>query len=224
MPSLIYTHQNGLVTLTLQRPDLDEGMITALLHHLSVLENHRSAHLLLLRGTGQFCRGLSTDTVAQWRAIGNLAPVTAALAPLAALLRLLRQFSVPTIALLEGEVGGCGTALAACCDLRLATPESYYCWAEPATKAALPLTLAVLQQQLGPTVGLLRSDKLNATEAQAAGLVQVIAPDMPTALARWEDTLREGKAAKTELLSLRAEIFKESIWVERSARMLLETQ
>ncbi len=211
MPSLTHTQHAGIVTLRLQRPTLNEGLITALLHHLSVLENHRSARLLVLGSTaGQFGQGLDPELPAS------------ALAPLAALLRLLRQLSVPTVALLEGEVRGCATALAACCDLRLASPDSGYGWGEANLAGqTLPLTLAVLHQQLGPGAWpyLLRGDRLDAHAAQMAGLVHGISNNLTAELDRWQAGLQAGSVTKTELLRLRTESFKENSWVECSARL-----
>jgi methylglutaconyl-CoA hydratase len=226
MPSLLYGATAQVVTLTLHRPaqgnSLNDGLITALLHHLSVLENHRSARLLVLRGAGgAFCRGIDPSSMNQWRR-QPLAETTAAVAPLAALLRLLQQFSVPTVAVVEGDAYGCGAALAACCDLLIATENARFAWAEPALGTVLPVSLAVLMQALGRAGApyLLSHTPLSAQDAQRAGLVHEVVPDVAAALAAWHPRLIAGDLKQAVLGQVRAGNLKEAQWVERTARLL----
>jgi enoyl-CoA hydratase/carnithine racemase len=96
-----------------------------------------------------------------------------------AVLSSLLEVRVPLVAVVEGPAVGAGLAIAACCDLVVATPQAVF--GAPVARTLgntlPPLVLARLQQRLGAgrTMALLLTARLlPATEAAVAGFVSEI--------------------------------------------------
>jgi enoyl-CoA hydratase/carnithine racemase len=96
-----------------------------------------------------------------------------------AVLSSLLEIRVPVVAVVEGPAVGAGLAIAACCDLVVATPSAVF--GAPVARTLgntlPPLVLARLQQRLGAgrTMALLLTARLlPATDAASAGLVTEI--------------------------------------------------
>jgi enoyl-CoA hydratase len=88
----------------------------------------------------------------------------------------LLQIRVPVVGIVEGPAVGAGLALAACCDLLVATPDAVF--GAPVARTLgntlPPLVLARLEKRLGAgrTMAMLLTARLlSATEASAAGFV-----------------------------------------------------
>lgn len=90
------------------------------------------------------------------------------------------RLPLPTIAVIRGACTGGGCGLALCCDLRIATPDSFF--AVPPAKLGLVYSLAD-SKRLVDAVGPMRAKemlytgrKLTAEEALAFGLINRIVP------------------------------------------------
>jgi enoyl-CoA hydratase/carnithine racemase len=100
-----------------------------------------------------------------------------------------RRLALPTIAVIRGACTGGGCGLALCCDLRLATPESFF--AIPPAKLGLVYSLADTKRLVdivGPARAkemLFTGRNLDASEALEIGLInRIVAADRLEATAR----------------------------------------
>jgi enoyl-CoA hydratase/carnithine racemase len=133
-----------------------------------------SVRVLVIRGSGgAFAAG--TD-IAQFTDFATAADGLAYERRVARVLEALLAVRVPAVAVVEGPAVGAGLAVAACCDLVIATPESVF--GVPVARTlgnCLPAAVvARLQQRLGAarTMSmLLTSALLPAAEAAVAGFV-----------------------------------------------------
>jgi methylglutaconyl-CoA hydratase len=115
----------GIATILLNRPErsnaFDQGMLDALAQQFAARAADAATRVVVIRGAGKhFCGG--ADLVARGMepepAPGQVSLVDA----LAALDRLPK----PTVAVIHGAAVGGGAALAACCDIVLATDGAFF--------------------------------------------------------------------------------------------------
>ncbi len=147
---LCTTDQNGVATLTLNRPDkgnaYNQAMLDALAVVLARLRDDTAVRAVVLRGTGKhFCVGGDI--------LGDPKPHTGDAGQrtmLPALCHALDHLPKPTVAFIHGACFGGGFALAACCDVVLAERQSFFCVPELRLGfSAGPITPYFLQA-LGP--------------------------------------------------------------------------
>lgn len=193
MTDLILELHPPLATLRINRPGkrnaLSRAMWQELQHLAQRLAREPAVRVILLTGAGDeaFCAGADIGEL-----LANLQhPHT---------MRAMQQATqdaqaawsrlpVPSIALIRGACTGGGCGLALCCDLRLATPDSYF--AIPPAKLGLVYSLAD-SKRLVDVVGAARAReilytgrKVAADEALSIGLVnQLVAADQLDATAR----------------------------------------
>jgi enoyl-CoA hydratase/carnithine racemase len=91
----------------------------------------------------------------------------------------IRAVRVPVIAAVQGAAVGGGLALAACCDLVIATPEARFGVpvAQTLGNVISPATLQLLRLRLGPsrtTAMLVTSTLMTAAEVHAAGMIHAV--------------------------------------------------
>ena len=173
---------NGVATVTLNRPKLhnafDDAMIAALTVTLSDLGSDPTARFVVLRGAGKsFCAGGDLAWMRQMAGYGrdeNLADARA----LSELMHVLDTLPKPTIAVVHGAAYGGGVGLVACCDIAVATMGAHFCLSEvklgliPA--AISPYVIAAM----GPRAArryFLTAEVFDAAEAQRVGIVHAIA-------------------------------------------------
>jgi enoyl-CoA hydratase/carnithine racemase len=180
----------GIVTLTLNRPDLrnpisDKEMIEALLGALARLETDESARVAILTGAGQ---GFSSGgNVQEMRAGGNLntgMPARTRIAYKQGIQRLPLAFAaleVPVIAAVNGAAIGAGCDLACMCDLRIAATSARF--AESFVKLGLIAGDGgawLLPRVVGWSKAAemaLTGDMIDSAAALACGLVSQVVPD-----------------------------------------------
>ena len=123
---LLETLEDGLLTLTLNRPErrnaLDPTILQALVEATRRAATSPAVNAVMLTGAGgTFCVGGDVKAMA---ARGNEAMLTddriADLRERMEAARLLHEMRKPTIAAIEGAAAGAGLSLALACDLRLA--------------------------------------------------------------------------------------------------------
>ena len=132
---LIETHDDGVATLTMNRPDarnaLSGEMMAALAEALPRLSADREVRAIVLTGAGgAFCAG---GDVKGFAARTSAAPpaggvdIEARIHGLRAgmeTVRILREAPKPTLAIIPGAAAGAGLSLALACDLRIASEDA----------------------------------------------------------------------------------------------------
>ncbi len=130
---LIETHDGGIATLTMNRPDsrnaLSREMMLGLADALARLANDPQVRVVVLTGAGRaFCSGGDVKGFAK-AAAGGSAPMSfdqrvTDLRARMDLTRLLHEMPKPTLAVIPGPAAGAGLSLALGCDLRIAADDA----------------------------------------------------------------------------------------------------
>jgi 2-(1,2-epoxy-1,2-dihydrophenyl)acetyl-CoA isomerase len=123
---LIETIENGIATLTFNRPErlnaLSTPIMQGLLDGLPRLAGDPTVKVVILTGAGRaFCAGGDVKNMAEGGGEGRSAAEAAAyLRSRMEVSRILHELPKPTIAMINGPAAGAGLALALACDLRIA--------------------------------------------------------------------------------------------------------
>lgn len=130
---LLISHDNGIATLTMNRPAsrnaMTPAMVLAIHKALTGFATDPSIRLIILTGAGgAFCSGGDVKAFAQAAASG-VAPMgfdqrVADLRLRTEISRLLHEIPKPTLAVIPGSAAGAGFSLALACDLRLAADDA----------------------------------------------------------------------------------------------------
>ncbi|MDO9502121.1 enoyl-CoA hydratase/isomerase family protein [Falsiroseomonas sp.] len=176
---LIYTEADGLVTLTLDRPQARNALNLALAEALAAAcrrATEAQAKCVVIRANGPvFCagadlkerQGMDDNAVRARRVKGFWAYES------------IERLPMPSIAVVEGPAVGSGVEIAAACDLILATPAASFktpeaLWGTVGATQRLP---RILGKRLAKDM-MFTGRVLTAEEALAAGLVaRLVAPD-----------------------------------------------
>lgn len=204
-PELLETQEEGVVTLTLNRPAarnaLTDTLMDALLAALRRLAVDESARVIVLTGAGDaFCAGGDVGGIAA-RAEGEhqVTPERRAvlLRERMEISRLLHDMPKPTLAVIGGAAAGAGLALALACDLRLAAQEAKLLTAFSGLGLSGDFGGSYfLVQLVGPARArdlYFRGATLSGAEAAALGLVNEVAPrsELAALAARYARELAE---------------------------------
>jgi enoyl-CoA hydratase/carnithine racemase len=181
---------DGIVTLTLNRPDLrnpisDKEMVAAILAALARLDGDAGARIAILTGAGKgFSSGGNVKDMALGGALNTGDPVKTRRAYKDGIQRLplaFRKLEVPVIAAVNGAAIGAGCDLTCMCDLRIAGESARF--AESFVKLGLVAGDGgswLLPRVVGWSKAAemaLTGDMINAHEALACGLVSQVVPD-----------------------------------------------
>ena len=206
---LISQDTRGVVTLTLNRPEVrnafDDALIVALISALKNIAEDRQARLVHLRGAGKiFCAGADLPwmhRMANYSYQENLADAE----KLAELMTQLNSLPQPTIAFIQGAAYGGGIGLAACCDMAIATTQTTFCFSE----VKLGLIPAVISPFVLSRMGekamrryALTAEVFDALQAKSMGLIdEVVAENELEAVAEkmTEMILLNAPEAMTEM-------------------------
>jgi enoyl-CoA hydratase len=185
MDPLLWAEADGLVTLTLNRPEARNALNTALaeaLHTACRRAVEAKARLVVIRAAGPvFCAGADlkerqgmNDDAVRARRVKAFAAYNA-----------IEALPMPSLAVVEGPAVGSGVEIAAACDLILATPAASFrtpeaLWGTVGATQRLP---RILGKRLAKDM-MFTGRTLTAEEARAGGLVARLVP--PEAL---EETL-----------------------------------
>jgi 2-(1,2-epoxy-1,2-dihydrophenyl)acetyl-CoA isomerase len=184
---LIERHEDGVLVLTLNRPDrlnaLTPAMTTALLAALRSAALDPAVRAVMLTGAGRgFCAGGDVKDMANddHMAKQTLEERAQQVREATECSRLLHEMAKPTVAVLRGAVAGAGLSLALACDLRIASETLKL------TSAFVKVGLSgdfggawFLSKLLGPRARefVLLSPVLDAQAALAMGLVGRVVGD-----------------------------------------------
>jgi 2-(1,2-epoxy-1,2-dihydrophenyl)acetyl-CoA isomerase len=127
MSDLLETVKDGVVVLTLNRPDrlnaMSPAMLDAMLEALPRLADDSAVGVVVLTGAGRgFCAGGDVKAMAEGREFGGdtLEDKASALRACMEVSRWLHEMPKPTIAMVRGAAAGAGLSLAMACDMRIA--------------------------------------------------------------------------------------------------------
>ena len=126
LPELLETIEDGIATLTFNRPErmnaLSTPIMEGLLHGLPRLAGDPAVKLVVLTGAGRaFCAGGDVKSMAEGGGEErSAAEATARLRSRMEVSRILHELPKPTIAMINGPAAGAGLAFALACDLRIA--------------------------------------------------------------------------------------------------------
>jgi enoyl-CoA hydratase/carnithine racemase len=205
-PALLRTEDDGVVTLTLNRPAVHNALHPEQLRELAAtlaeLAGDPELRLLALTGAGEgaFSSGFDIEALRAGapgeRPSQVLFEVTAALA----------DFPAPTLAAVRGYCYGAGLDLALSCDHRVATADARF--ALPAARLGTvyePRSLARMQRLVAPAAAkrlAVCGQTLGAEEALRAGLVDsLVEPgDLAATVAGWVEAPAAGARAHKRIL------------------------
>jgi 2-(1,2-epoxy-1,2-dihydrophenyl)acetyl-CoA isomerase len=125
MSDLIETIDQGIATLTFNRPErmnaLSTGIMEGLLRGLPRLAGDPAVRVIVLTGTGRaFCAGGDVKSMAEGGEQRSAAEATSHLRSRMEVSRILHELPKPTIAMINGPAAGAGLAFALACDMRIA--------------------------------------------------------------------------------------------------------
>jgi 2-(1,2-epoxy-1,2-dihydrophenyl)acetyl-CoA isomerase len=125
LPKLLETIEDGIATLTFNRPErmnaLSTPIMQGLLDGLPRLAGDPAVKVVVLTGVGRaFCAGGDVKSMAEGGERRSTAEATAHLRSRMEVSRILHELPKPTIAMINGPAAGAGLALALACDLRIA--------------------------------------------------------------------------------------------------------
>jgi len=174
-----------VLTVTFDRPAQHNAMTFAMYDDLhaacETADSDPEVRVMVLRGAGGRAFVSGTD-IAGFRDFRVGADGVAYEERIASVVNRLEDVTVPTVAAVEGYCLGGGLALAAVCDLRVATESARF--GVPIARTlgnCLSMnSVSVLVAQLGPARALdmlLRATMLDANEAHAAGFVAQVCDD-----------------------------------------------
>jgi len=180
-PVLVAKDARGVVTVTLNRPDVNNAYDDALIEGLTkALDKVDAAtRVLLLKGAGRhFQAGADLKWIrrvaGESQAENERASRATALA-----VRRLNELPVPTVALVQGGCFGGGTGIVAACDFVIAAGNAMFSIAE----TRWGLTAAIILPQLADAIGArqvrryaLTGERFGAEEARRIGLVHEVVP------------------------------------------------
>lgn len=172
------TLADGVLTLTLDRPDkrnaLSSALVEALLAAVERADLDAQIRVVVLKGAGKdFCAGADLEELLA-SADKDPADNEATALRLGALFQALRLLPKPVVAVVQGRAlaGGCGLATA--CDLVLAADDAQLGYPEIQRGFVPAMVMAMLVRQVGEKRALeltVTGRLLSATEARSFGLV-----------------------------------------------------
>ena len=196
---ILVKRDGAVMTLTLNRPDkfnaLTFGMYTRLAEVCEGVGRDGTVRAIVLTGAGTKAFAAGTD-IAQFRDFKSEQDGIAYEARLDQILSTIERCAVPTIAAIAGACTGGGAAIAACCDMRIATRDARYGYpiARTLGNCLSAASLQRLSALMGParvTDLLFTSRLMSAEECLTAGLVTEIVDDHAALMVRAETLARQ---------------------------------
>ena len=189
--TILVTEEDGLRTITLNRPERRNAMTPEMQDELIVAMNEAAAgdcRVVVFAGAGEgFCAGLDLSAL-QGMNDRSAAEHTADAERVARLFRTLYEMPKPTIAAVHGAAIAGGTGLATICDFTLAVPGAKFCYTEVKIGFVPALVSVFLTLQVGDKRArdlLLTGRVFTSEEAYRFGLVnEVVQPELLVARTR----------------------------------------
>lgn len=182
---LLQIDQQGVATLTLNRPDVhnafDDHMIAEMTKAIRELANDPKVKILVIKSMGKhFSAGADITWMQKMVDKDEMANLKDADA-LAQLMYQLSRFPKPTLSIVQGNAYGGGVGLVACAHIAIASNNAQFCFSE----AKLGLIPAVISPYVVRAIGqrnarayFLSAKPFDATRAQQMGLCHhVVTPE-----------------------------------------------
>jgi enoyl-CoA hydratase len=196
-----YSVDAGVATIALNRPDvrnaLNLRMCESILEVTEKISVDETVRVVFVRGNGPvFCGGADlkerTGMTEDWIRARRMKAFAAYEA--------LEALPMPCIALVHGAAIGSGVEIAAACDFIVATPDATFRTpeAQRGTVGATQRLPRILGKRLAKDL-MFTGRALTADEAQHAGLVTRIVPDLDAAKAEIAATILKAKALPLQL-------------------------
>ena len=185
MSSLQMHRENGVVTLSLNRPDVhnafDDELICCLTETLRRVGADPQTRVVVLTGNGKsFSAGADLNWMRGMLDASEQDNEHDAL-QLARLLRTLNYLPVPTIARINGAALGGGLGLIACCDIAVTVEDATFGLTETRLGLAPAIISPYVFRRIGETQArryFLTGERFDAAHAQRIGLVhEITAPE-----------------------------------------------
>jgi enoyl-CoA hydratase len=189
---ILYTTTNGVGLVTLNRPKARNALTFEMYERVGAIcrdvKVGGAVKVIVITGAGEKAFAAGTD-ISKFRAFKSGADGIAYEATMAHEFDAIDGCEVPTIAAISGACTGGGAAIAACCDLRIATADMKYGFpiARTLGNTLSAGNLAKLVSIVGEprvTDMLLTTRLIEAPEALVSGLVTEILPDHAQLMAR----------------------------------------
>lgn len=182
---LTHTDSAGVLTITLDRPELhnafDDTLVADLTAVLLEAEQDEAVRVVVLTATGaSFSAGADLNWMRRMAQATEEENEHDALA-LAGLMRALNYLNRPTIARINGHAFGGGLGLVACCDITIAVDTARF----GVTEARLGLAPAVISPYVSRRIGerharryFQSGERFDARRACEIGLIQEVVSDL----------------------------------------------
>jgi enoyl-CoA hydratase/carnithine racemase len=189
---LIVERKGAIVWITFNRPQARNALTWNMYNRLETackeINADRGVRAVVLTGAGGQAFVAGTD-ISQFRAFKTEQDALDYEARGNVVMRTLESVRAPTIAAIAGACTGAGAAIAACCDLRIATPSARYGFPIARTlgnclsmanytRAAALIGFARLKDVI------MRARLMDAQEMLACGLISEVTPDEQSLLTR----------------------------------------
>ncbi|HEX7153999.1 MAG TPA: enoyl-CoA hydratase-related protein [Thermoanaerobaculia bacterium] len=199
--TLIVDEADGILTVTLNRPDVhnafNETLIAEAIQLFSGL-GESTARAVVLRGTGpNFCAGADLNWMSRMVSYTREENIRDS-SQLAKMYALINECPLPVIGRIQGAAIGGGVGLVSVCDIAIASPDSKFGLSE----VKLGILPAVISPYVISKIGasharalFLTGERFDAERALRIGLVHRVAEDLDAALA---DTLKQLRTSGLE--------------------------
>jgi len=199
--TLEITHDKGVATVWMNRPDVhnafNEALIAELQSAFELLADDEGVRVMVLAGRGKsFSAGADLGWMkraATYSMEENMADAMA----LARMLRTLAEFPKPTIARIQGAALGGGTGLAAACDIAVASSAAVFATSE----VRFGITPATISPYVVRAIGARQAgryfqtaERISAERALTLGLVHETVPPegLDASVAAFVEVLLQG--------------------------------
>ena len=189
--TILVSEQQGVTTLTLNRPDkrnaISFELVEELLRVLDEIEKSDAQVLIITGADKAFCAGLDLENLKALVGKSHEENLKDS-AFMARLFRRIYEFPLPTIAAVNGAAIAGGTGIATMCDFTLAAPAAKFGYTEVRIGFVPAIVSSFLVMQVGHKIArdlLLPGRLFDAAEAHRMGLVnEIVAPEKLTTRAR----------------------------------------
>ena len=182
---LLVENRRGVLHLTLNRPDVrnafNEALISELAAAFDAAASDAAVRCIVLGGAGKmFCTGADLAWMKSTASFGE-AENAADARRLAGLFEAVDRCPKPVIGRIHGAAMGGGVGLVACCDIPVATADTFFAFSEVRLGMAPAVISPFVIRKIG--VGAARElfitgDRVDAARAHAIGLVNHVALDI----------------------------------------------
>jgi enoyl-CoA hydratase/carnithine racemase len=214
---ILYTRENGVATITLNRPDkrnsFSPDMVTSILQAGTEAAADKEVKVLLVTGAGPaFCAGGDVKAMADFANPQRDPNARDAVAEGSPLYRLLHHFPKPTVAAINGVCVGGGFELALACDIRIASDKARFSEAF-IRRGMIPMGSGtfMLPRLIGIDKAfllILTGDMIDAREAERIGLVTRVVPHDELQATVTELTEKLSKAAPLAVRAVKQAIYR----------------